>query len=486
MEKVRCEHCGNMTDRSAHCLFCNQPLHERRTAGSPELVQEQQLKDEYGFARRAQDADKNQRGLAIARFQILPQPADGSPPPTKKIAVQRHHRTLVFTPTTREPKVLSPGLYSVANLLLTTGRASSSSRGRAAELWRGICLCEFSLLPISATFVLPDRAALGENADVSTALSSLGLFTKDNLLVGAQVQMSLQCINPERLVQVFTGDQIGKGHIEVEEILPRPRERPNLLARWWRRIFGDDNLEDQPDEEEYLVEGEIENFTIAQLYPLIRLELAASIRTSIQNEEAKRLDDIDVRTRIQDDIQRDMATTLNAYGMGIERVAAFQFFSPDYMRLRAGRAQIAINRLGLADKEEAAKIRKQGREIEQDDITHSQATEQEIQRHKLEQAEQTSQVQDKYITAQEKRQQERDHQQRVHERTQQAADAEQQIELQRKKAAMALEINNQWKNAEMKRQQAMIQDYKGLTTEQLLTIAMIQNPQLAAAFVAAK
>src|SRR5262249_47207763 len=60
------------------------------------------------------------------------------------------------------------------------------------------------------------------------------------------------------------------------------------------------------------------------------------------------------------------------------------------------------------------------------------------------------------------------------------------MELQFEKGRNAVELHNLLQDAEFKRQQEMIKSYAGLDDNQLLTIAMIQNPQLAAAFVAAR
>ena len=507
MEKVRCEHCGNQTYRSANCGFCGKPLalepsRAAETAQTAVAIKDHidKIKDEYGFAMRARQEALNHQGIVIARFEARPECSTA--PAGERVAVQPGTRKFVISTNMREPRVLEPGRYSVANLLINNRDTAES------QSW--VCVCTVDDLPKMATFVLPDESSLVDNADMGSALVSLALRTSDNLRGGVRLQMSLACEDPVKLLRTFGDDHLGgirhgeegeqKPTFRVDEHVrrtPPAEEKPRFLSwRWVRNLFGGGEPPKPGEEREYAVQ--VRSFTVADLYPRIRLELAGVIRASIRNITAQELyDTVDVRNRVQEDIQRDMAATLETFGMKIDRVSAFQFLSPEYERLLEGRGKIAIDKQRLTDRREEVAIQLKNREFEEELVKDNLTRTGTLDRHKATEGGKTEQheateegktrdVQDQVKAQDAIRRRGMEVAEKDHARAQQLLDERQAQLLQMEKAQAALDLHNQMREDEHRRALEQIKVYAELPVDKLLQVAMIQHPHLVQAFVAAQ
>ena len=120
--------------------------------------------------------------------------------------------------------------------------------------------------------------------------------------------------------------------------------------------------------------------TLADLYPQIRMELAAAIIELIRNENVEELyRTVEVRERVASDIQRIMSRSFDMYGIKIDRVSAFRFICPEYEELLARRGQIALDREDLGDRTQEADIDRLRREIAAGDARHASTTERKIE-----------------------------------------------------------------------------------------------------------
>jgi hypothetical protein len=172
--------------------------------------------------------------------------------------------------------------------------------------------------------------------------------------------------------------------------------------------------------------------------------------------------------------------------MRIERVSAFQFISPDYERLLEERAQIALKQQKLDDLQVQADVSDRQRQIDRDQFNKETADEAERRRLKIAEDARTREALDRNRLDEQKRRLERDAQQKNFEREQRGEDERLAMDLQFDKARKALELHNQMQQAQWDRQMQMLEFYQNVPADRLLQLAMLQNPQLASAFIAAQ
>jgi hypothetical protein len=265
--------------------------------------------------------------------------------------------------------------------------------------------------------------------------------------------------------------------------------------------------------------------SVWDVYRAVRMEFAAAISESVRNEPIAGLyDAVTVRDRIAQDIQRIMSQSFEMYGIRIERVSAFRFICPKYEKLLERRANIAQEDQQLKDREREADIAAKRRNIALGDHIDSSRTETtlgkheesdnaDLARHKIKEDRETEHDRGEFLTEQQQRELARDttaHRHRLskefeqeQQRLQLEADQERQrlqletdkekqrLQLQAEKMNMALgwherllELQNKQQDATVNRRIKMIEQYAKLPKDSILTIALAENPQLAAAYAA--
>ena len=283
--------------------------------------------------------------------------------------------------------------------------------------------------------------------------------------------------------------------------------------------------------------------SVWDVYREIRMEFAAAIGQSVRNEPIAHLfDAVEVRDRIAEDIQKIMSRSFDMYGIKIERVSAFRFICPKYEELLERRVNIAIDGQQLDDRRKEVDIAKKQRRIDIDDRLDSSHTETELhkqetsdqgkrERHEIEETRQTELDRDVARAEQQVRTLAMDETDHLHKLGKDRATEEQRLELQaeqeRQRLALQaqeetqrlqlqaakmdmalgvqvrvldiqskqLDLQNKQQDALLQRQikqkQAeiegrikMIEQYAKLPRDSILTIALAENPQLAAAYAA--
>lgn len=519
MEKVECPHCKSKVYNTPRCSRCGKEIF--RTAAEDKLPEGDD--DAFAFSARAVETHRQQAATRLLQIKLTDQLPDGSLPNLKKLAVQPGTYTFLVSEI-HEPELLKPGMYDVSKLGLGGGlRASFEAR----KAHYPVLICTISQLSSVATFALPDATAIfGEEAhfndavsseQIHRALNSLSLLTAEGHSGGARLQMEIRCKNPVRLLNAFEGtvrNKFLKGSQNDQGaggVLKYPVE---LL---FRTLFGG-----KPTSGDRLPP-----ITLWHLYRSVRLELMASLRACLRNERIEDLYDysVEARERVLRKINDDMARSFDSFGLEISRVSAFEFICPKYVKLRERRGDIALDRERLGDDRTQAEIDREKRDLEteqfKDQLSHQEARERfgateagESKRHHLTEAGETNKLSDRLAAEGQQRQMERDAARREHARKQlaenerlklqlQSEKADKLLDVERKrlellkdKARFALEMNNAWANAETDRQlkvsEAVVQqrllflkEYAGLPADNILAIALANDPRLAEAYVAA-
>jgi hypothetical protein len=462
---------------------------------------------QYGFHHRAREVDEQHRRLVLARFRVnyhRPGSARG------RIAVNKGERGFVVMSKTRAPEALSPGSYNVANLL---GSSDPESTTPVAYV-----TCITNDLPIDATVVLPDLKFMEENMGTTgdaridliapdQALKSLSLRTADNVLGGARLQISLRLENPMEFIKRFGDERIdgelnsGRGLRYTETVVEK--EPVGWFRETCRKINRALHGEGPPAQEvevEFKVRPEL---TFAEIYPLIRLELATALRGSIHDKTLEQLYDTwEIRESVEADVQRALDRTLRGFGLRIERISMFQFLSPAYEELLERRGQIGLRKEALQDHRVAAELAAEERKIQLGDRVHEAESEGALRRKELEEEGKTQQVEDQNQAEHDRRMRLYEEETRAYQREQLELDErlrlqlekereQQEIELQRLTQQEALKL---WKEREeikleledkrIALQGRRIEQYKLLEPDQLFHVLMAENPHMVQAFVA--
>ena len=107
---------------------------------------------------RAPQAEQNRAAAVVARFEVLGEATEEALP-QQKIVVKRTEKKYVLVPAA-EPRLLGPGRYSVANLLVNAGDLGSG--GKPASQRHTLCVtCTVSGLPVIAESVSSDVPRTG-------------------------------------------------------------------------------------------------------------------------------------------------------------------------------------------------------------------------------------------------------------------------------------------------------------------------------------
>jgi hypothetical protein len=394
--------------------------------------------------------------------------------------------------------------------------------------------------------LLFDETGTEQTYDVNTAVSRLGIRTSDNYLGGAQAQLVLRCVAPARLLEMFIQARLQSLDAEEKVKLGLPvnaKDRAELsraaqdpgperataatpggakgifaysLAVVARVLWGGGTQ---------MRSAEPVALSVWDVYRAVRMEFAAAIGQSVRNEPIAHLfDAVEVRDRIADDIQKIMSQSFDMYGIKIERVSAFRFICPKYEDVLERRANIARDGEQLDDRRKESEIAAKQREVDLGDHIDISRTATELQkretsdkagleRHGIREDRETERDRDALRAEKQVRQLAMDaaaHQHQLGkelatERQRMELDAEQErqrLELQTEKMNAAIAWQERWMELQDKQQDAMLErqtrqqhalidrrikmleQYAKLPKDSVLTIALAENPQLAAAYAA--
>ena len=346
--------------------------------------------------------------------------------------------------------------------------------------------------------------------------------------------MVLRCTNPAQLLDMFIHRKLSELSVEERSRLgllsdeeqaslpdeqrmawgipkTKPKQRQEgLFGKYiglpvkalWQTVFGGFTESSQFPQ--------AVSISMLEFYRQIRMEFAAAIIEAIRNDTADQLyNTVELRERIADDIQRVMSQSFEMYGLKIERVSAFRFICPQYEEVLKRRGDIALDREQLADRKKEMEVGHEQRRMAVEEARDVSTVETELQtqlasddalleRHKLKEARETERDRDLLRAEQLQRQLALDaeaHRARLEmEEQQQELEMRKErrrLELQAEKMQMALgwqqqalEMQNQQHDALLERRIKMLEEYAKLPKESILTIALAENPQLAAAYAA--
>ena len=258
-----------------------------------------------------------------------------------------------------------------------------------------------------------------------------------------------------------------------------------------------------PPADEVEVEFKVRpELTFAEIYPLIRLELATTLRGSIRDKTAEQLYDTwEIREKVEDDVKRALEQTLRGFGLRIERISMLQFLSPEYEELLQRRGQIGLRKKAFKDRQETALLNEEEGKIELAERVRELLSEGVIRRTELEEEEKEKAVEDRNEAEHAARRRSLDADTRAHQREQLEKDEqlrlrlekereEQEIELLQHSQQVALDL---WKDREKFKleleetriglQGRQIEQYKALEPDKLFLVLMAENPHMVQAFV---
>ena len=523
-KRIVCPNCGQLTRVARYCLHCHAEVVKQKT-GLPD-------EHEHAFIQRAKDSQEQLQKIPLAQILVSDQLPDGTLPNLKRLVVQPGTFTVMVSQF-QGTSVLQPGQYDCSRLGIGGGIKTAFQAGREP---RPIFFCTVSQAPVTATFVLPDHAILcvetnkfvGEDNEVKkdthlynvdAALSRLGIRTSDNFLGGAQAQLVLRCINPARLLEMFIHAKLQSFNRDEKVKLGLPLNAEDTsshgggakgiftysLAVIARLLWGGGNQ---------AVPTEPVALRVWDVYCAIAMEFAAAIGQSVRNEPIAHLfDAVEVRDRVAEDIQRVMSQSFDMYGIKIDRVSAFRFICPMYEDLLKRRANIARDSQQLDDRRKEVDIAVEQRHIDLRDHIDSSRTvtdldkqetsdKAERDRHQIKEDRETERDRGALLAEAQQRALAMDQTAHQHQLGKERAAEEQHLELQAEqerqrlqlqdqKMKMALgwqerllELQNKQQDATVQRRIKMLEQYAKLPKDSILTIALAENPQLAAAYAA--
>ncbi len=500
-KRIQCPKCQKMTFEARYCMYCHAELHAQNNP-----IEEV---DARAIFNRARASKEQMAKLPLVLITVTDQLPDGSLPNIKKLAVQPGTCTFMVSQIHRTA-VLQAGEYDVSR------RGLGKSFGLALEAgkeMRPVFLCTVAQGPLATTFFLPDIETLSEEHEakwafeVEAALRGSSIRTADNLLGAATAQVVLRCADPVRLLQMFIDRKLRELSPDQKKSLGMAEDQQPKHGGLVGKLFG------FPME----LVGRVlfgagakgpslakpVPVTVAEFYEQIRMEFLAAVIEAVRNEKAERLyNTVEVRERVAGDLQRIMSTTFNTYGLKIERVSAFRFICPRYEELLKRRGDNALQREQLVDRKEELEIGREQRRMdsaEAQDVSHvetetemSMASDQAaLDRHVIKEARETDRDKDLLRAEQLQRRLEMDGAARRHEIEMNTAAEHARFELQKEKMRLAMEMHGQalrlqdeQQESQLNRRIRMLREYANLPPDSVLTIALAENPQLAAAYAA--
>jgi hypothetical protein len=381
-----------------------------------------------------------------------------------------------------------------------------------------VLICSVSRRRTGATFAFPDfQSIFGEHKAfdgnvtpelVEKAKGQLSLLTAEGMSGGARLILELRCPEPLRLLNAFA-DKLQKRRKPVAGAADAPGSSGLLpkLLKYPIKLLAQLLWGGSPPKG-----GQYHPLTLRDLYPFFRLELMASLRSCLRNEKIDDLynDALEVRQRVTSKIAEDLGLTLGLFGLKIERVATFEFLCPRYLQLRQRRGDLAVEEMGLPDDRKQAALEGEHRVLEteqfKDQVRHQEDRERfgtqeahESTRLKWKEEGESKRLFDELRAQDEERSRNREVAQQRFEREQKLEDAALEVQLKEKqmeKARLAMQVQNEWRDAELQRQLLareastkqrleFLKAYATLPPESILTIALADNPQLTEAYVAA-
>jgi hypothetical protein len=433
----------------------------------------------------------------IARMSV--RPATG---PKAVLAIQPNRRGLIMSDDRSAPLIIGPGKYQMDQMTAYAGRTDRLGRTKPEQY---VCVCDVGDEPVEATLMLPEPKtwirAIPENMERSAwlrdALSHVDIRSSDGFLGAAAVRVGVRCVDPVKLLKV--AGSIPRDVIEnkvATEIDEREASQSLEPTSWFSRvaraavglIFGERREVDLD------VLSKTANLTFEDLYERIELELARSIRTSARKVTAADLyDNIEVRDRIEDDIQRDLQVALDQMGMAVERVAAFVFLCPEYEILLRKRGAVAFDREDANVDSDRVKVTESriGNKVALHDLASKgqmqiSTAEHERKRHDLGQEKKTLAEENALSAQQQAAELSRKSNERDHERDHFEKDEDIRTEVKRKRLQSALEIHQQYSAAEAKRRLEYAHLLATVPQDRVMEIAAILDPKLADALKASK
>lgn len=508
--KIICENCNAETYDTPSCGRCGASI--ARSSNANTLTDEQKeriawakLVYRIGMVERAEQVNEKLKAITLARFEAV-QDIDGVKMSNTKVVVERGRNQFVYTNSDQNPVKLAEGQYSLGKIMLAGGGTSTEFAG---------LICEISTTPITMTFVFPDRQSFNDGLFdgkkpppnwlqlelIDEAVNSLSLRTSDDHLGGATLQIRLHCEDPIKLIRCQDG-QLGR---KFKSPLGKPGlDSPETTIAvpdkrwWWKRMW--DNLRGEEPIRERTITTEtrrIKNITMADLYPLIRLELAEAIGNSIRDFGVQALynkQDTN-RDRLHESIKRYMEKTLQGYGLKIADVVAFQFRSPDYEEFLQQRGDNTLQKQRLENDKMSADNRRSKGELDHEEFKHIENLEKEKDHLGVDRGEELQKKLDEIASKRLHRNNQLETEKQNHhltlerqrlefEREQRDAETKRALEYHAQLQQQQLKVIQEMQNADHERRLAAVKLIASYPPDQQFLLAMQYNPELQMAFVA--
>lgn len=377
---IPCDKCKAMVPEKNFCVRCGQSLIQ--TVNKEDALGEfLDLRNFYLSSLSMQDQFQK---VMLARMQFLSIPNDGTVPRIKEIRVTRESHVFFAPSEYSDLTALPLGTYTGERLFKGAGWATAVQDRRS----RNFCLFVYlNSQSITVTFQLPDWSHMApviskdehgklkfnpdtDKKDFQKTLEQLNIRSADFFFGGAQVQLKLRIANPVRFLDTLGTYMIDRAFPETErrqvnednhgeEDARRNVEYRGILGfgrRVWKRcgeaLYGKETARST------LVNRE---FTLAELYERIRVEFAQAVQQAVRNLQATDLleNKDETRRAVRDDIKRFMGDTLDAYGMEVVEVPAFEFLCPDLFGQQRAQGEIELRKKWLEDQKKRMDLNRQ-------------------------------------------------------------------------------------------------------------------------------
>jgi hypothetical protein len=186
---------------------------EPSTTDALEVQKRLQEKIDEGkaFYNRAERQREKRRKAAIIHFRGIPLVSDDKSSDSEWFVVQPKSRAYLLGPGFAEPTLMGPGKYPLTRIAAGVVQKLKFGAGENASgrlLNRLYVACTVSEMPIACDVSIPDIDQADMVQKWTDVLSSFFLRTRDNILGGCELQMSVICEAPVKLLKTFGSDQI--------------------------------------------------------------------------------------------------------------------------------------------------------------------------------------------------------------------------------------------------------------------------------------
>ncbi|HEY1187198.1 MAG TPA: hypothetical protein VGE74_06040 [Gemmata sp.] len=385
-----CPKCRAEVPKKNFCLRCGENL-------VPKTWSDEVL-DPLLFATAAKGMKESFEKLTLAKFQFISMPNDGTSPRIKPIIVDDQSWVFVAGSEGSPLQRLHPGRYEKFEHLF--GDFGGAGQIKAQEGDNFTMYLKVPRRPVIAIIQLPDWQLLhgtglvDEKCDVPPTssdpvartgqredraillrktLEQLNLLSADNLFGGAQVQLELQVVDPDKLLDTLGDSMIATGLKAKRRARTELRNNPvyEQVAKapaktWFGRRWADIKSLFVEEETRTRVKSSRSvtidfAYHLGHFYERIQLEFRMAVQQAVRGFNAMDLlaNRDQGREQVIATINQVMSDTLSGYGIRLNRCMTFEFVCPELLTLQREKGETKIAEERLKEQGERMKLNRQ-------------------------------------------------------------------------------------------------------------------------------